>query len=59
MKYLYLLTLSLVYLTSSYTFSSEKSVYDFEWLDDDKEIYVLQNRKYRKDGKFNLSLLEQ
>lgn len=32
--------------------ASEKSVYDFSWLDQDKEIYVLQNRKFRKDGKF-------
>ncbi len=32
------------------TFASEKSAYyDFTWLDQDKEIYVLQNRKYRKD----------
>lgn len=32
--------------------ASEKSVYDFSWLDQDKEIYVLQNRKFRKDGRF-------
>jgi outer membrane beta-barrel protein len=31
--------------------ASEKSVYDFSWLDKDKEIYVLQNRKFRKEGK--------
>jgi outer membrane beta-barrel protein len=30
-------------------FSSESSVYKFDWLDSDKEIYVLQNRKFRKD----------
>ncbi len=34
--------------------ASEKSLYDFSWLDQDKEIYVLQNRKFRKDGKFYL-----
>jgi outer membrane beta-barrel protein len=31
--------------------SGEKNVYDFSWLDPDKEVYVLQNRKFRKDGK--------
>lgn len=30
--------------------ANEKSLYNFSWLDDDKEIYVLQNRKFRKDG---------
>ncbi len=28
--------------------ASEKDVYDFSWLDPDKEVYVLQNRKFRK-----------
>ncbi len=32
--------------------SAEKSLYDFSWLDKDKEVYVLQNRKFRKDGSF-------
>jgi len=31
--------------------ANEKSVYEFSWLDKDKEIYVLQNRKFRKVGK--------
>jgi outer membrane beta-barrel protein len=37
-------------------FSSENSVYNFSWLDPDKEVYVLQNRVFRKDGRlvFNL-----
>lgn len=34
---------------STLTFASEKSVYDFSWLDKDKEVYVLQNRKFRKN----------
>ena len=38
-------------LLGSVAMASEKSVYDFAWLDKDKEIYVLQNRKFRKDGK--------
>jgi outer membrane beta-barrel protein len=32
-------------------FASEKSLYEFSWLDKDKEVYVLQNRKFRKDGR--------
>ena len=31
--------------------ANEKSLYEFSWLDKDKEIYVLQNRKFRKDGR--------
>lgn len=33
-------------------FASESSVYDFSWLDQDKEVYVLQNRKFRKKNNF-------
>jgi outer membrane beta-barrel protein len=36
--------------------ASEKSVYDFSWLDKDKEIYVLQNRKYRKASRVYVGL---
>jgi outer membrane beta-barrel protein len=39
-------------LMSSIVVANEKSVYEFSWLDKDKEIYVLQNRKFRKVGKF-------
>ncbi|MBT3234894.1 MAG: outer membrane beta-barrel domain-containing protein [Bdellovibrionales bacterium] len=31
--------------------AGESSTYDFSWLDQDKEVYVLQNRKFRKRGK--------
>jgi outer membrane beta-barrel protein len=31
---------------------SESDVYDFSWLDPDKEIFVLQNRKFKKAQKF-------
>ncbi len=37
--------------------AADDSLYKFEWMDDDKEIYVLQNRRFRKVGRFNLSLL--
>ncbi len=49
MKKLLLIVVTL--LLSFVAIASEKSVYDFSWLDKDKEIYVLQNRKYRKDGR--------
>ncbi len=37
-------------------FAGEKDVYEFSWLDPDKEVYVLQNRKYRKAGMFHANL---
>lgn len=42
---------SLVLFTLVFTtnlFASEKDIYEFSWLDPDKEVFVLQNRKYRK-----------
>ena len=44
-------TILMVLLVSGAALASEQSVYDFSWLDKDKEIYVLQNRKFRKDGR--------
>jgi outer membrane beta-barrel protein len=38
----------LLIFTTTLTWAAEDSVYDFSWLDKDKEIYVLQNRKFRK-----------
>lgn len=54
MKNLFIMFLSMLSLSS---IAAENSVYDFSWLDQDKEIYVLQNRKYRKDNSLYLSLL--
>src|SRR3989344_2572968 len=34
----------------------EKDEYDFNWLDPDKNIYVVQNRKYTKAGQMELSV---
>lgn len=31
---------------------SEDDEYNFSWLDPDKKVYVVQNRKYRKKGRF-------
>jgi outer membrane beta-barrel protein len=53
MKILRVCLISLISLTA---IASEKSVYDFSWLDKDKEVYVLQNRKFRKDGKLYVAL---
>ncbi len=39
-------------MATSVVLASEKSFYDFSWLDKDKEIYVLQNRRFRKVGTF-------
>jgi outer membrane beta-barrel protein len=44
----------LMLLLSMSLIASEKSLYNFSWLDNDKEIYVLQNRKFRKDGNLYL-----
>lgn len=46
----------IIFLMSTLVFSfvsiaAEDSLYNFSWLDKDKEIYVLQNRKFRKDDK--------
>lgn len=41
-------------LISTVAMASEENLYNFEWLDADKEIYVLQNRKFRKKGSFYL-----
>jgi hypothetical protein len=41
-------------LFTTMVIASEKSLYDFSWLDKDKEVYVLQNRKFRKSGKLHV-----
>ena len=48
MKNIFLVLVTLI--MSSVVIANEKSLYNFSWLDNDKEIYVLQNRKFRKDG---------
>jgi outer membrane beta-barrel protein len=49
---------SLVLFTLVFTtklFASEKDVYEFSWLDPDKEVFVLQNRKFRKAGHLHIN----
>lgn len=36
--------------------AAEGDAYKFSWLDPDKEVYVLQNRKYRKADRLHLNL---
>jgi outer membrane beta-barrel protein len=45
---------TLVFTTN--LFASEKDIYEFSWLDPDKEVFVLQNRKYRKASRLHLNL---
>ncbi len=42
-------------LSTSHIFASEKDIYEFSWLDPDKEVYVLQNRKFRKAGHLHIN----
>jgi outer membrane beta-barrel protein len=37
-------------------FAEEGSTYQFGWLDKDKEVYVLQNREYKKVSTINLNV---
>ena len=53
-----LLALALLFslLSSAKIFASEKDIYEFSWLDPDKEVYVLQNRKFRKANQLHLNV---
>lgn len=53
MKLLFCILLS--FLTPA-AFSLESSTYDFSWLDKDKQVYVLQNRKFRKSQRVYLNM---
>lgn len=51
------LTLTISNAVPTYTHAAEtEGEYDFSWLDPEKKIYVVQNRKYNKAGKFEVSL---
>jgi outer membrane beta-barrel protein len=55
-KKLTLISLIFTMFLSQQVLSAEGDTYSFTWLDPDKEVYVLQNRKFRKKGKFHVSL---
>jgi outer membrane beta-barrel protein len=46
-KILSIFLLSSLFLSSK-VIAAENDIYEFSWLDPDKEVYVLQNRKFRK-----------
>lgn len=54
-KLLKILSFCILFLPFS-SFCGEDSTYNFSWLDPDKEVYVLQNRKYRKVKNFHVGL---
>lgn len=50
---------SLVLFSLTFTtnlFASEKDIYEFSWLDPDKEVFVLQNRKFRKANRPHINV---
>ncbi len=49
------LVLIMCQFTSFNVLAGESDLYNFSWLDKDKEVYVLQNRKFRKIQKFSFS----
>lgn len=52
-----ILWLMLMGLACTDAYAAESGDYDFSWLDPDKRIYVLQNRKYRKANRPSVSLM--
>jgi outer membrane beta-barrel protein len=54
MKLFFFFLFSLSAISSN---AGEKSLYSFSWLDSDKEVYVLQNRKFRKNESFYVGAL--
>lgn len=63
MRFLHVFFCALLLLTSVAAYAEEqapgqveKDEYDFSWLDPEKKIYVVQNRKYSKDQKLEIAL---
>ena len=55
-KILFLLGLQVVFIAlTTLAQAADDDEYNFSWLDPDKKIYVLQNRKYRKAGRVMFS----
>jgi len=55
-SFIFILTILLELLLSQRARASEKSLYDFLWLDPDKSVYVLQNKIYRKEKTFSVDV---
>ena len=54
-KSLVVFLISFITLVSPKVKAAEGDIYNFNWLDPDKEVYVLQNRKFRKKGKVHVN----
>jgi outer membrane beta-barrel protein len=51
---IFLFLIMLPLLTSISVRAGETDTYNFSWLDPDKEVYVLQNRRYRKANRLHV-----
>ncbi|MBT7610683.1 MAG: outer membrane beta-barrel domain-containing protein [Bacteriovoracaceae bacterium] len=51
---LFLLVISFFYTVPQSVWAGESDTYNFSWLDPDKEVYVLQNRRYRKANRLHV-----
>ncbi|MGB0455019.1 MAG: outer membrane beta-barrel domain-containing protein [Bacteriovoracaceae bacterium] len=49
---LFFILISIFWFSDTAVMASEDSTYTFSWLDRDKEVFVLQNRKFRKKDHF-------
>ena len=51
-------TIIVTFLLLTNVYGSEDSLYNFNWLDDDETVYVIQNKEYPTEGRveFNLAL---
>ena len=57
MKQICITIVIVIFNLGQVVFADETNLYEFEWLDKDKKIYVLQNRLYNKVSRFHLSVL--
>src|SRR5690554_4309003 len=56
-SFIFLLSMmAIIFYLPSQSVASSDLTYNFSWLDPDKEVYVLQNRKYRKAGRLHATL---
>lgn len=56
MNRIFLILLLVCSINIPLSHAGEQNVYSFSWLDPDKEVYVLQNRKFRKKGRFHINV---
>ena len=51
-RFIIVLFLIFIFIVPTYLRATEKDLYDFLWLDQDKKVYVLQNKNYKKKNSF-------